>query len=55
MGLDEIEKEVNLIEVVEGFLKERGLKYRGREIVCEGRLRAALVIEDTQTIVDMID
>lgn len=46
-GLDEIDKECNLVEVVESILKERGIKYRAREIVCEGRVRAAIVIEDS--------
>lgn len=54
-GLEEIDKECNLLEVIEQSLKERGVKYQGRQLVCEGRLRAAFVIEDEKAIVDVID
>ena len=32
--LEEIQKEVNLREVVETILKEHGLEYEGRQLVC---------------------
>ena len=32
--LEEIQKEVNLREVVETILKEQGLEFEGRQLVC---------------------
>jgi hypothetical protein len=53
--LDEIQKEVNLQEVVETIMKAQGLEYEGRQLVCGDRLRAAFVTQAPRTIIDLIE
>lgn len=53
-GLADIDSDCNLLEVIAQILKAEGLNFTERQIVCDGRLRAAFVLED-KTIIDVID
>ncbi|TNV82778.1 hypothetical protein FGO68_gene2730 [Halteria grandinella] len=52
-----IDLDCNVLDVIEGMLKERGIPYSTREIAANGTIRAAFVAElpKGRTIIDVID
>lgn len=54
-ALMEIDKDSNLLEVIEGMLKEKGVKYEKNKVVCGGRVRAAFELTEEKVIIDVVD
>jgi hypothetical protein len=53
--MDEIDKDCNLLEVIEQSLKARGIAFEKRQLLCGDRVRAAFVLTESKTVVDVID
>lgn len=53
--MKEIDRDSNILEVIEQNLKERHVAYEPRQLVCDDRLRAAFILSDSKTIIDVGD
>ena len=46
-----MEDNVNILDILEDLFNNHGLSYRKQELVCDGRLKAAFILND-KVIVD---
>ena len=51
----ELEQKCNLFEILEKIFKERGVHFEKEKLICDGAVKAAFILGEGETVVDIID
>ena len=55
LDLSELEKDSNILEVIEQIFRQRAIEYKPRQLLFNDQLRAVFLLPKTNTIIDIDD